>query len=114
MSYCRFGWESSDAYIFATTHGTENVIECCGCALSGDHAAFTSYGDVLRHIGEHRAAGHHILASVDERIYREIANPDERWIEVGDLPDSLPLDPGPRYPEEEVFAHARAMMGEEL
>jgi hypothetical protein len=110
MSYCRFGWESSDAYIFGTTVGGKNFIECCGCLLSDDDDSFPrfdNYGDLLRHINDHRSAGHHILARVDELIREEIEDPKMRWVEVGDVPTEMVPDSGPRYPEDEVFKKYR-------
>lgn len=117
MSYCRFGWESSDAYIFGTIYGDEHMIECCGCLLERRdggswQSAFDNYGDLLRHINDHRAAGHHILDYVEERIRYEIDHPDEQWVEVGELPESMLPDPGPRHEEAEVFKSARAFMEE--
>ena len=114
MSYCRFGWESSDAYIFGTIKANKPCIECCACRLTGTYASatFYTYGDLLRHINEHRAAGHHILDQVEERVRREIDDPDERFIEVGVLPTAMHPDPGPQREEDEVFKRARALMEE--
>jgi hypothetical protein len=115
MSYCRFGWESSDAYIFGTIHNDENVIVCCGCLLvrtddAEGYAEFDNYGDLLRHINDHRVAGHHIVEHVEERIRHEIDHPDQRWVEVGVLPETMVPDPGPRHEEDEVFKHARTLL----
>lgn len=91
MSYVRWGWENSDVYIFGGTYGEgENFIECCGCPLNGDFEfiRFTNYGDLLRHIDDHRGAGDHVPRFVDERIREEISNPDGHWIAVGEVPPS--------------------------
>lgn len=123
MSYSRWGWDGSDVYIYGTTSsetiepGAEgNSITCCGCWLNDDDDGFgpgadlTTYGDLLRHISAHRAAGHHVPGYVDERIRAEIADPAEQWIPVGDLPDTMHPDPGIVRPEPETLRRTRECM----
>ena len=83
MSYCRF--LEADAYIFLSVNG----LECCGCIMAPKEKYPTPYVDMfgitweeyslpvgpfdtaremLDHIAEHRAQGHHIPAYVDERL----------------------------------------------
>lgn len=98
MSYCRMGPDSA-AYIFATKRPAGRArIECCGCLLLRDdtgngYVEFCTYGDLLRHINEHRAAGHRIPDRVEERIQREIANPEQQWLPVGKLPKTILPNP---------------------
>lgn len=73
MSYCRF--LDADVYVFASTTG---AFECCGCWL-GDHSFRTpSRTAMIAHLGEHRAAGHHVPDYVFAEFEAEIAA-------VGDL-----------------------------
>lgn len=107
MSYCRWGWNGSDVYIYAAgnpdgDHGDRTLV-CCGC----EGADFTTYGDLLRHISDHRAAGEHVPAFVDERLYAEINDPKERWVPVGELPENMHPDPGPQRPEPLPFTAMR-------
>lgn len=98
--------DDSDVYIFGTRAvGGKNVIECCGCRLAnseeGRFAIFDNYGDLLRHVSDHRAAGDSVPQYVDDRIFYEanFGTPgtwNEPWIEVGDLPDPSEMAPNPR------------------
>lgn len=92
MSYCRFAWGGSQAYIFATDVGGDHRIECCGCVMQSRSQFFTDYGALLRHIDEHRRAGYYIPQDVDDRIHAEIYS-GELWIEVGELPGVRPMNP---------------------
>lgn len=114
MSYCRFGWDGNQAYIFGTTRGNVNLLECCGCAF-GDSWDFDNYGDMLRHLNDHRSAGHFISTYVDEAMWDEILslNPDDRWVDVGELPDTYNLNP-PQPEEAAAFKRYKAQMEEAL
>ena len=79
MSYCRF--TEADVYIFATERTTgERGFDCCGCSLRANTEwhLYTSVGEMLAHIADHRAVGHFIPADVDEAI-----RADECWITDG-------------------------------
>ena len=79
MSYCRFGWEGSDVYIYMSTGGW---IECCACSLQptrrgtllGEdfdiHESFKAYDtqEMIYHITQHREAGHHVPHYVEEEL----------------------------------------------
>lgn len=92
MSYCRFGWDGSDVYVFTSS----SAIECCGCALHKyeDHSDPNAEGlaalagmmtqipddipdrfggpnanqDMIEHLRLHQAAGHHVPDDVFERL----------------------------------------------
>jgi hypothetical protein len=106
MSYARWGWNSSDVYIYGGTSTGGNVLVCCGC----DDGDCPTYGDMLRHISKHRAAGQHVPAYVDERLQAEIADPAQQWVEVGELPETMHPDPGPQRPEPPQFTQLREMV----
>lgn len=94
MSYCRFF--EADAYLIGTyDQDGAKVIECVSCRLRADSpladqfpasGQFTTYGELLGHIGAHRNAGHRIPRDVDERILEE-ANSAEAWLATGELPE---------------------------
>lgn len=90
MSYCRWSEESS-VYVYGSSDGEggPHYITCCGCHYGSKVGMenFTTYGDLLRHLARHEADGDRVPAYAYERIHAEIANPEDRWIEVGDLPD---------------------------
>ena len=67
MSYCRFGWEGSDAYIYMDVDG---FICCLGCTARSDLGSFKAYStsEMLRHIEYHRSIGDHIPANVDRDL----------------------------------------------
>jgi hypothetical protein len=70
MSYCRFGEDGSDVYIFASVRGG---IECCGCWVnSGESINVATQEEMLHHINLHRRAGHHVPYEVDQRLSTEI------------------------------------------
>ena len=97
MSYCRFG--EADAYIYLGVNG----LECCGCIMAPKEKYPTPYVDMfgltwedyslpvgpfettremLKHIAEHRAAGHHIPEYVDERLKNEYPDLDTSTAET--------------------------------
>ena len=79
MSYCRFGWEGSDLYIYMSTGGW---IECCACPLQptkksillGEefemHESFKAYDtqEMIYHVAQHREAGHFVPYYVEEEL----------------------------------------------
>ena len=97
MSYCRFG--EADVYVFASVGGG---VECCGCPLQQreyveDDGAFfgfylKSVGPVLRttglntdeimeHLEQHRAAGHHVPDRVFSDLEADRADNDMTAVE---------------------------------
>lgn len=55
MSYCRFGWEGSDVYVFLSDEG----FECCGCRFGKTFVAGTPE-EMISHLGAHRRANHFV------------------------------------------------------
>lgn len=106
MSYCRWGWDASDVYIYATGIGDQHALVCCGCK----DGCCDTYGDMLHHISAHRAAGQHVPAYVDERLRTEMADPAEQWVPVGEVPETMHPDPGPQRPEPEHFTLLKAAL----
>jgi hypothetical protein len=69
VSYCRFQWDNSDAYIYEHVDG---FIECSGCRFDDPWIVrLDSIEDALAHIAKHRDAGHHIPDYVDASIQAE-------------------------------------------
>lgn len=94
MSYARFGWNNSDVYIFTTrtsTNPDQYAIDCCGCMLDEGEPLEAPYkdmfgiehthayygfkaqtsGEMLRHLKEHRDAGHNITKETIQDILRD-------------------------------------------
>lgn len=57
MSYARFGWDGSDVYVYLSVYG---YLDCCGCALDKQGTACYSTDEMIAHLEEHKAAGHHV------------------------------------------------------
>lgn len=67
MSYCRFGLEGSDVYIFESDRG----IECCGCRFQEDF--FTNEPEeMISHLARHRRANHFVPPDVIPSLWSEI------------------------------------------
>jgi hypothetical protein len=58
MTYARFGCEGSDVYLFDLAPGSAGRFECCGCQMVGSSWITKSAEAFLRHMHEHREAGH--------------------------------------------------------
>lgn len=97
MSYCRFGWDGSDVYVFGTTLQTgAEMIECCGCALMQGRFYYAKTAlEMIQHLAEHKGAGHFVPTDAIMRLWDEIAGPKV-----------------PVRPEPEVMTEARRMMEE--
>lgn len=57
MSYCRFGWDGSNVYIFENVNGS---LECCGCSLDDYRHGqwnWTDIAEFFAHLNEHIARG---------------------------------------------------------
>ena len=67
MSYCRFGWDGSDVYVYPSGQG----IECCGCKLKQNFTAGTPE-EMISHLALHRRAGHYVPPAAIDRLWNEI------------------------------------------
>lgn len=68
MSYCRFAWDGSDVYVFASRDG----IECCGCRLKERSYTTENEEEMISHLAEHRRFGHYVPPHVIEALWSEI------------------------------------------
>jgi len=79
MSYCRFGWEGSDVYIYASVGGW---IECCACSLQPTrkseflgfiNESFKAYDtqQMIDHIKQHREKGERVPDYVEEELMND-------------------------------------------
>ncbi len=68
MSYCRFGWEGSDVYVF----GSANGIECCGCKLDTQGTTCGTEEEMITHLALHRRTGHFVPEHAILRLWNEI------------------------------------------
>ena len=75
MSYSRFGWDGSDVYVFLSVGGH---LECCGCLLS-DEWSYATTDEMIAHLEEHRAAGHHVPEDCIEDLLAD-KEENDRWI----------------------------------
>ena len=87
MSYARFGWEGSDVYVFATSYGGEDKLECCGCILNVTSQRFSSVQEMVDHLAEHTANGHHVPDTVVPELWDEEAEifPAQKGVTDADL-----------------------------
>ena len=72
MSFCRFGLDGSDTYVFESCEGG---IECCACALATEPCgSFTAETpeEMIAHLGEHRRAGHFVPPYAIEGLWDAI------------------------------------------
>lgn len=71
MSYCRFGWQGSEVYVY---EGSDGIV-CCGCQLdttkSSSFVCETSE-EMIAHLGEHRRANQYVPNGVIEELWDEI------------------------------------------
>ncbi len=76
MSYCRWGENGSDVYMFPHTMGW---VCCCGCKLHGDDSdtTFTDRRDAIEHLLAHRAKGDTVPEYAIERLRQELADEGE-------------------------------------
>ena len=56
MSYCRFGWEGSEVYVYEAEDG----LTCCGCHLIEDGFVCEEPEEMIAHLVAHRRAGHFV------------------------------------------------------
>jgi hypothetical protein len=87
MSYCRFGWDGSDVYVFETGVGQ---YECCGCRLlftsdraDEDPTQNTPRG-MVKHLRRHRRAGHVVPQYAIDRLMCDAM--DDDGLRLRDVP----------------------------
>lgn len=61
MALARFGWDSSDVYVYYDVGG---FINCCGCALGDSSFHADTERQMIDHLREHQKAGHHVPSGV--------------------------------------------------
>jgi hypothetical protein len=74
MSYCRFGWDRSNVYVYAS----DEALHCCGCALKipardkwGDFNT-RAFSEMIAHLEAHQAAGHNVPQYAFDRLRHEM------------------------------------------
>lgn len=95
MSYCRFAWEGSDVYVYASGTDDEPTWVCCVCIL-GKEWNYPSPEEMIAHLAEHKKAGHFVPPHVIAALWEDIEGPNE-----------------PVRPEPEEMAAARRMLEKE-
>jgi hypothetical protein len=74
MSYCRFGWDGSDVYVF---FNSENKFECCGCLLKNNNErgyfVCKTEKQMINHLLKHRKKGHSVPQEAIDRLSEEIS-----------------------------------------
>lgn len=79
MSYCRFS--EADVYVFPDVRG---YLSCCGCWLDKrGNSAYYSTDDMIAHLREHIAAGHHVPDHVIPALERD-REENDHWIKEGE------------------------------
>jgi hypothetical protein len=85
MSYCRAYDDKHQVYMY---HDISGYIVCCGCDLTtwnpetGNSPRFHTYIDALKHLVEHRRAGHKFPFYAFEGLINDM-------IEYGDIPEKM-------------------------
>ncbi len=76
MSYARWGCDNSDVYVYAHCDGG---IECCGCFLNNVSSSpiFSTSGEILAHLDEHRASGDFVPDYTYQSILEDYPNLNE-------------------------------------
>lgn len=67
MSYCRFGWNGSDVYVYESERG----LTCCGCRLVDGGFDCATTVEMIAHLAAHRAAGQFVPAHAIESLWAE-------------------------------------------
>ncbi len=73
MSYCRFGWDNSNVYLFESSEG----FECCGCWLNKISQTFETRQDLISHLMIHLQEGHIVPRYAIDALLNEIYEPIE-------------------------------------
>ena len=69
MSYCRFGWDGSDVYVFESCYGG---FECCGCILKDKGFNCETPDEMIKHLCEHRRAGHFVPPDAVLALFEDV------------------------------------------
>ena len=97
MSYARFH-EGSDVYVYPDARG----LCCCFCHLGAADFHTADVPTLLKHLDEHRAAGHQVPEALDDLLWRHFPTGTYDPARAG-LPDPDPAldcgDPVPESPE---------------
>lgn len=72
MSYCRFGWEGSDVYVYQGQGG----FVCCGCSLSKRKWDYKTIEKMIAHLAKHRRAGQFVPFYAIQGLWEDIPGPD--------------------------------------
>lgn len=69
MSVVRKGEDGSDVYIFPVSpYGSNVVMECAHCLLADFGAHQADVPEMIAHMREHRAVGHHVPDWVEDEM----------------------------------------------
>ena len=71
MSYARFGCDGSDVYVYWSCYGG---LDCCACWLHPrpfGRFNFPTAAEMIAHLREHQAAGHHVPEDVFRQLEQE-------------------------------------------
>jgi hypothetical protein len=68
MSYCRFGWEGSQVYVYESAAG----FECCGCHLLDDGFTTKEPEEMITHLAQHRRAGQYVPEGAILALWEDI------------------------------------------
>lgn len=85
MSYCRFGWDDSDVYVYWDVCG---AIRCCGCPRDGDFATELRSA-MIEHLEEHRRLGDNVPEVAFARIRAEIETEGDRALASSENEEAL-------------------------
>lgn len=81
MSYCRFGWNGSDVYVYESAEGWE----CCGCSISDDWM-HPSPEAMIVHLAEHRRRGQYVPEYAISALWGDVPGPGAP---VRPMPESM-------------------------
>lgn len=73
MSFCRFGWDGSDVYVFQSDEG----YECCGCRLVPGAVTVETPEEMIGHLAEHKRAGHFVPEYAITGLFADVPGPDK-------------------------------------
>lgn len=68
VSYCRFGWEGSNVYVYESAQG----IECCGCHLEKEGFTAKDPEEMIAHLGRHRRLGDYVPEDAILALWEDI------------------------------------------
>lgn len=80
MAYCRWAWDGSDVYVYATPEGT--IICCCDVShrpiTDPPHQVPEDRPEaMIAHLAAHKRAGDFVPSYAIERLWQEIPGPNE-------------------------------------